>query len=75
MIKESNKLISKYFVELKTSNDGLTPFEAQKRLLKNGLNSVGVNTHITLLRNVLSQFTDLLVIILLFLIIGTESVN
>lgn len=71
MPENHSKLIEKYFNDLDSSNEGLTPLEANKRLIKYGLNSVGVNNQLTVLKNIFSQFSDLLVIILV--IAGTIS--
>lgn len=51
--------------EYKTTEGGLSLAEAQKRLLKNGKNSIAKPVHFGLLKLLKHQFTDLMVIILL----------
>lgn len=57
--------IEDLFVQYKTGNKGLSRDEAKKRLNKYGSNSLPSKNQLLLLRNIFSQFSDLLVIILL----------
>lgn len=57
--------IEELFVKYKTGGQGLSHDEAKKRLSKYGSNSLPSKNRLLLLRNIFSQFSDLLVIILL----------
>lgn len=52
--------------KLETTRQGLSDFEAQKRLFENGPNSISRQTPIPLLKIFLDQFLDLLVLMLIF---------
>ena len=52
--------------KLESSQDGLTDFEAQKRLFKFGANSIARQTPIPYLQIFFNQFEDLLVLLLIF---------
>ena len=57
--------IEKYYRKLSTSPNGIKEAEALKRLRQDGPNTLGTNKKFVLLKNILDQFTDLLVILLL----------
>lgn len=65
MIKRNEKTLSELYKELGSSPNGLTSSEANKRILNLGLNTIGVKNHFVILKKVLDQFSDFLVIILL----------
>ena len=52
--------------KLETSEKGLTDFEAQKRVFKFGANSISKNTPVPFLQIFFDQFSDLLVLMLIF---------
>ncbi len=61
-----SKSIETIYKELSTSSDGLTSAEAQKRLLKYGINSIKSKTETGTFRLFLSQFKSPIILILLF---------
>ena len=52
--------------QLETSNNGLTSDEAKSRIQKYGLNKLKEARHSSILRKILEQFKDLMLIILIF---------
>ncbi len=60
-----NKELEEVFQEFKSSPDGLSPDEAQKRLLETGPNILDAEARINPIRVILHQFADPLIYILL----------
>ena len=60
-----SKTISETFAELKTSYDGLSEEEASKRLFENGENKLKETKKTSMFIKFLSQFKDIMVIILI----------
>ncbi|MBR9690799.1 cation-translocating P-type ATPase [Candidatus Woesearchaeota archaeon] len=60
-----NKHINEIFTELSTSEHGLGKREANRRLKSNGPNEIAKKKQFDILKSIFSQFTDLLIVILL----------
>jgi Ca2+-transporting ATPase len=63
---ENQKTIEELYKELKSSHEGLSQAEATKRVIHYGSNSLGSSkAHFVLIKNIIGQFSDFLVIILI----------
>ncbi len=70
-----NKELEKVFLEFKSSPDGLSPDEAQKRLLETGPNILDAEARINPIRVILHQFADPLIYILLVAAVFTAIIR
>ncbi len=65
MVETNRKTINELFVELKSSASGLSQKEAGRRLIQTGSNTIGSKNRFILVKNLIGQFADFLVIILI----------
>lgn len=62
---KERKTIEELYKELKSSPEGLSQTEASRRVLQYGLNSIGSKNRFVLIKNIVGQFSDFLVLILI----------
>lgn len=66
MEKLPQKTIEELLIDLKSTKEGLSGFEVDKRLLKYGLNTIKSGLSFSFLKLIFKQFTDLLILLLIF---------